>query len=83
MKTVPIHDLKKRLSALIEEAGRGEEILVTKHRRPVVRLSSAAHEHLHVGARFGAGALTAAAENATRGRYLVVLADDRRGGRER
>jgi prevent-host-death family protein len=82
MKTVSIGDLKKSLSALIGEVEEGGQILVTRHHRPVAILSGAAHLHLHQGARFGEGSVHPAVEKGSRGRFLEVLADDRRGGHE-
>jgi prevent-host-death family protein len=83
MKTVPIGDLKKSLSALISEVEGGQQVLVTRHRRPVAILTGAAHLHLHRGARFGEGAVLPAVERGSRGRFLEVLAEDRRGAHGR
>lgn len=80
MKVVTILDLKNNLSALIQEAAAGEKIVVTRHGRPVACLTGAGAEHLHVGRRAGKAALRPLLRNATRGRYLAVLADDRHGG---
>lgn len=38
MKTVNIHEAKTHLSRLVREALRGEEIVIARGRRPVVRL---------------------------------------------
>lgn len=38
MKTVNLADAKARLSALVEEAGAGETVYITKHGKPVARL---------------------------------------------
>jgi prevent-host-death family protein len=38
MKTVNIHDAKTHLSALVEEAASGEEIIIAKAGKPVARL---------------------------------------------
>lgn len=38
MRTVNIQDAKTHLSRLVEEAARGEGIIVTKHGRPLARL---------------------------------------------
>jgi prevent-host-death family protein len=38
MKTVTIHDAKTNLSKLIEEACQGEEIVIARGPKPVVRL---------------------------------------------
>lgn len=78
-----IDELKRNLSALIEEAAAGTRILITKHRRPVASLAAADIEHVRIGSRFGRGALKPLLRAPTQGKYLQVLADDRRppGGR--
>jgi prevent-host-death family protein len=38
MKTVTIHDAKTNLSKLIEEACQGEEVVIARGPKPVVRL---------------------------------------------
>ena len=38
MRTIKINQAKTRLSRLVEEAANGEEIVITKHNRPVARL---------------------------------------------
>jgi prevent-host-death family protein len=78
MKTVSIDELKRNLSSLLDEAAKGTRILITKHRRPVATLSAADMEHVHVGTRFGHGALKPLLRAPTQGKYLEVLADDRR-----
>lgn len=80
MKTVSIDELKRNLSSLIDEAAKGERILITRHRRPVASLSRADLEHVHVGPRAGRGRLQPLLKSATRGAYLRVLAEDRRPG---
>ncbi len=78
MKTVPLQDLKQHLSALVSEAEAGEQVLVTRHGRPVVLLTSAVEQHLTVGGSFGKGNLKPLFKQpATRGRYLAVLEEDR------
>jgi prevent-host-death family protein len=81
VKTVPINELKKQLSALLREVAGGQRILITKHNRPVAVLQSADLEHVHAGKHFGRAALRAALHRPTRGRYLEVLLEDRRGDR--
>ncbi|MHC4135599.1 MAG: type II toxin-antitoxin system Phd/YefM family antitoxin [Planctomycetota bacterium] len=81
MKRIPLHELKQRLSALVAEAEGGESLLVTRHKRVVAQLVPPA-AHLHVGSRFGGGKLTPLLRGRTKGRYLDVVADDRRGGWE-
>lgn len=81
VKSVPIQDLKQRLSAVVSEAEAGEKILVTRHGRPVALLTSAAELHLTVGARFGRAALAPLlSRRATKGRYLALLEEDRGDG---
>ena len=83
MKTVSIDELKRRLSSYIDQAAGGDRILITKHRRPIASLSPAEVEHLHVGTKFGRGALKPLLRAPTRGAYLEVLMEDRRPrGRE-
>jgi prevent-host-death family protein len=38
MKLVNVYEAKSRLSAIIDEALRGEEIVIGRHGKPVVRL---------------------------------------------
>jgi prevent-host-death family protein len=38
MQSVPINEAKTRLSALIHAVEQGEEVVLTRHGRPVVRL---------------------------------------------
>ncbi len=78
MKTVSIDQLKRSLSSLIDQAAAGARIVITKHRRPVASLSPANMEHVHIGKRFGRGAIKPLLRAATQGKYLEVLDDDRR-----
>ena len=80
MRTVSIDELKRRLAALVDEAGRGERILITRHRRPVASLTGPGLEHVHVAARSRRAALRPLLDAPTRGAYLEVLAEDRRAG---
>ena len=80
MKEVSIQELKRRLSAFLAEAEAGDTVLVTRHRRPVVRLVPADPEHVHRGKRFGEGNVGPVIHGKTRRRYLEVLLEDRRGG---
>ena len=79
MKTVSIQELKAKLSSLVAEAARGTTVVITRHRRPVACLTPADQQHLSVGRSFGQGALKPLLRQATRGRYLRILAEDRRG----
>ena len=78
MRTVSIDELKRGLSSFVDQAAAGARILITKHRRPVASLTSADMEHVHIGARFGRGALKPLLKAPTQGRYLAVLDSDRR-----
>jgi len=77
MKSVPMDELKKELASVVAEAEAGLEILITRHNKPVARLSRPESRHLHHGARFGRAALKPAARARTAGRYLQILQDDR------
>jgi antitoxin (DNA-binding transcriptional repressor) of toxin-antitoxin stability system len=77
MKTVSIRELKARISALLAEAAAGTRLLITKRGRPVAMLAAPEHQAIHVGERFGRGKLAPLLREATAGRYLDVLADDR------
>jgi prevent-host-death family protein len=80
MKEISIQDLKAQLSAAIAEAESGHVILITRHNRPVARLSPADVPQVHVGRKLRSSNLKPLLKQATRGRYLSVLLDDRRGG---
>jgi prevent-host-death family protein len=43
MKFVPVHEAKTHLSRLIERACRGEEVVISRGKRPVVRLVPVDH----------------------------------------
>jgi prevent-host-death family protein len=80
MKEISIQDLKANLSAAVAEAESGHVILITRHNRPVARLTPAAVPHTHVGTKLRSSKLKPLLKHATRGRYLTVLLEDRRGG---
>lgn len=44
MKTVNIQEAKTHLSRLVEDAARGEDIILTKNGRPRARLSALTHD---------------------------------------
>jgi prevent-host-death family protein len=77
MNQISIQDLKSRLSGAVAEAESGATITITRHNRPVARLSPARPFHVHRGARAGAGRLKPAITRGTKGRYLTVLLEDR------
>ena len=80
VKRISIQDLKAQLSGAVSEAEAGSTIVITRHNEPVAQLSPARPQHVHRGSGVGTGRLTAAVTRGTRGRYLVVLLEDR-GGR--
>ena len=79
MSAVSIDELKRNLSALVDRAAAGARILITKHRRPVAWLGPAGAEHLRIGARSAKAAFKPLLRAPTRGQYLDVLVQDRRG----
>ena len=81
MKTISIQDLKRDLSALVAEAAAGATIVITKHRRPIAVLGAAVSQHLHTGAQFGKRGIKRLLRNATGGRYLETLTEDREADR--
>jgi antitoxin (DNA-binding transcriptional repressor) of toxin-antitoxin stability system len=82
MNRVSIHDLKQGLASVIDEVQAGTEILITRHSKPVARLSRPESEHLHRGSRFGKADLKPVLRAKTAGRYLLFLEQDRHGDRE-
>jgi prevent-host-death family protein len=83
MKTVSIDALKRNLSSFIEQAAAGERIVITKHGKPVAALTAASSEHVRIGSRAARGTLKPALKGPTKGHYLTVLLDDRRGSDDR
>ncbi len=81
MKEVSIQELKRRLSEIVSEATEGTEFTVTRHKRPVARISPAGRKHLHQGSRFGRGSLKPLLSARTKGQYLRVLIEDRNEAR--
>jgi prevent-host-death family protein len=77
MKRISIQDLKAQLSAAVAQAQSGSTIVVTRHNEPVAQLGPARPDHVHRGARVGAGRLKPAMRRGTKGRYLAVLMEDR------
>jgi prevent-host-death family protein len=49
MTTVTIHKAKTQLSKLIEQAERGEEVIIARGKQPVARLVPYAHEQAKGG----------------------------------
>jgi prevent-host-death family protein len=82
MKYVSINDLKQGLASVIAEVNAGAEILITRHSKPVARLSGPEVQYLRRGSKFGEARLRPAVRRITAGRYLEFLEEDRRGGGE-
>jgi antitoxin (DNA-binding transcriptional repressor) of toxin-antitoxin stability system len=82
MNRVSIHDLKQGLASVIKEVQAGTDILITRHSKPVARLSRPELEHIHRGSRFGKADLKPLHRVKTAGRYLEFLEQDRRGEQE-
>jgi antitoxin (DNA-binding transcriptional repressor) of toxin-antitoxin stability system len=82
MKTVSMYSLKQELASIIAEAEAGTDVLITRHNKPVARVTRPETEHLHRGSQFGKSNLKPALRKGTAGRYLQVLEEDRRDGRE-
>ena len=49
MQTVPIHQAKNQLSALIHAAEQGDKVFLTRHGKPVVQLSAVTEEQHDAG----------------------------------
>jgi len=77
MKKVPMYVLKQELASVIAEAGAGTDILITRHNKPVARLTGPGTQHVHGGKRFGNANLKPAIRGKTSGRYLKILLEDR------
>jgi antitoxin (DNA-binding transcriptional repressor) of toxin-antitoxin stability system len=77
MKIVPMYGLKQGLASMVAEAEAGHDVLITKHNKPIARLTRPESEHLHLGSRFGKTRLKPALKGKTAGRYLQILEEDR------
>lgn len=77
MKTVQIQELKRKLSALVEAAAAGEQILITRHNRPFATLGPPPQEGLHRGAGFGRTRLEPLAGLVSTAPIARTLAEDR------
>lgn len=82
MKKISMYGLKQQLASVVAEAEAGSEILITRHNKPVARLTGPGGRHINQGALFGKATLKPAVRGKTMGRYLQFLQDDRHSGRE-
>ncbi|MBN1569436.1 MAG: type II toxin-antitoxin system prevent-host-death family antitoxin [Acidobacteria bacterium] len=80
MKSVPINELKQRLASIIAEAEAGFDVQITKHNKPVARLTRPDTQNLHRGSQFGKAKLNSVLKRKTAGRYLQMLKEDRDSG---
>ena len=80
VRQISITEFKAHCTEEIREVEKGNVILqVTRHGKPVVTIGSAGSEHLHVGSKVGKGSLKPLLHRASKGKYLELLAEDRRG----
>ncbi len=77
MKIVPMYELKQELASVVAEAEAGNDVLITKHNKPIARLTRPESVHLHLGAKFGKARLKPAMKGKTAGRYIQILEEDR------
>jgi antitoxin (DNA-binding transcriptional repressor) of toxin-antitoxin stability system len=77
MKSVPMYGLKQGLASIIAEAEAGNDVLITKHNKPIARLTRPESEHIHRGSQFGKTRLKPVVKGKTAGRYLQILKEDR------
>jgi antitoxin (DNA-binding transcriptional repressor) of toxin-antitoxin stability system len=72
-----MYGLKQELASIVAEAEAVNDVIVTKHNKPIVRLTRPESEHLHMGSQFGKTRLKPAVKKKTAGRYLQILEEDR------
>lgn len=69
------HDAKTRLAELLDRVEQGEEIVITRHGRPVARLSRIAPGHDVAAARAAVEALGALREEIARRSGPITMAE--------
>ncbi len=77
-----MYELKNDLAAIISEAAAGTDIVVTRHNKPIARVTRPSVTAVQCGARCGNADLKPAVRGKTGGRYLDILLQDRSSGRE-
>ncbi len=78
-----MYELKINLASVIAEAEAGTEVIITRHNKPVARLTRPGTEHLHAGSQIGKTKLRPAVKAKTAGRYMKILEEDRGTDRRR
>jgi prevent-host-death family protein len=77
---VSLGDLRRDLSAWIEEVRKGRALLVTRRGRPVARITGPLGEHVHIGREFGRGGIKPLFDRPPAGRSILdLLFEDRCG----
>jgi prevent-host-death family protein len=79
MIRISIQDLKARLSSAVADAESGNTIVITRHNEPVAQLGPPAQPQVRLGSKLGKGGILPALRRGTKGRYLAILLEDRRG----
>lgn len=79
MKQVSIQDLKPKLSGLLVEVEAGATVEITRHGKPVARLSPTDPPYLHRGSQVGVYRWPTALTTGLGARTLEVLREDRQG----
>jgi prevent-host-death family protein len=79
MKEISIKDLKRNLSAVLQDAAAGTPVVITFHNKPLARLGPVEPAEVHRGSSFGKARLRPLLRAKTRGRYLSLLIEDRKG----
>ena len=77
MKRVSLKDLKQNLGTWVEIAHQGNSVEVMKYNRPFVMIVPWNPSELHVGSQVGKIQLTPCLKNATKGKWLEYLDEDR------
>jgi len=77
MKNVPLKALKENLAYWTEAAAKGELVQVTKYNRPYVVMGPSEGSGLSRGKKAGQEALKSVLSEATKGKWLKILKEDR------
>jgi prevent-host-death family protein len=78
MTDVSIQELKQNLSAYLARAEAGESLIVTRHGRPLVRITAATEPRVVVGPGFGKTKLRQVVRERVGDLALRMLDEDRR-----